>query len=234
MIVSADCIACAACEPECPAGAIRDDAELGWTVDGDLCSGCPDSEPPPCVVACPVDAVIVEMPVERRAPVVRPLQRLRGVLRREPGQSDAGPLLADLRWRAPPAAPKHRRFRQRCTLECDDGSTLRLNAGDAILFAREARIEGTWRMVAPTLFATPFAERALSPHEYVEIRGRALLEGDAVVVVGEVEQAFVDGSGGYRSAPAVAARAMRVHYVADADVAEALAELDALLDVAQR
>lgn len=52
-----ECINCAACEPECPNGAISDTGET-YLIDPDLCDECAanggDSQ---CIAVCPVDAI---------------------------------------------------------------------------------------------------------------------------------------------------------------------------------
>ena len=46
-----ECIACGACEPECPEGAITE-GDGYYVIDADLCADCGD-----CVEVCPVDCI---------------------------------------------------------------------------------------------------------------------------------------------------------------------------------
>ena len=57
-MITQDCIACGACEDECPNGAIHlgDD---GFAIDPDLCSECVGlSETQKCQEACPLDCCV--------------------------------------------------------------------------------------------------------------------------------------------------------------------------------
>jgi ferredoxin len=56
-IVADDCIACGACEPECPNAAI---SEAGGTyvIDPDLCDVCAATGDSQCVAVCPADAIV--------------------------------------------------------------------------------------------------------------------------------------------------------------------------------
>lgn len=59
MKITNDCIACGACEPKCPVGAI---SEISGTViiDPLLCNECEGyHESPQCVSICPFDDVII-------------------------------------------------------------------------------------------------------------------------------------------------------------------------------
>jgi ferredoxin len=51
-VITDECIACGACEPECPEGAISEGDEI-FVIDPDLCTGCDD-----CVAVCPVDCIV--------------------------------------------------------------------------------------------------------------------------------------------------------------------------------
>lgn len=53
--ITEDCIACGACEPECPEGAISQ-AETGeiFLIDPELCTECAA-----CAEVCPVDACVL-------------------------------------------------------------------------------------------------------------------------------------------------------------------------------
>lgn len=57
-IVAEDCIACGACEPDCPNGAISVAGDT-YVIDADLCDECAatggDSQ---CVSVCPADAIV--------------------------------------------------------------------------------------------------------------------------------------------------------------------------------
>ena len=51
-VINADeCIACGACEPECPEGAISE-SEGVYVIDASLCKDCGD-----CVAVCPVECI---------------------------------------------------------------------------------------------------------------------------------------------------------------------------------
>ena len=56
--VKDNCISCDICQPQCPNGAIKADAQkAGYWIDPTLCDGCPDLEVPLCVQSCEVDAL---------------------------------------------------------------------------------------------------------------------------------------------------------------------------------
>jgi ferredoxin len=59
MKVLAECINCAACEPECPNEAIaRDEATDIYLVDAERCTECVGAhDAPRCVEVCPVDCI---------------------------------------------------------------------------------------------------------------------------------------------------------------------------------
>ena len=50
--ITEDCIACAACEPECEEGAITEEGET-FVVDETRCNDCGN-----CAEVCPVDACV--------------------------------------------------------------------------------------------------------------------------------------------------------------------------------
>jgi ferredoxin len=51
-VINADeCIACGACEPECPEGAISE-ADGVYVIDASICKDCAD-----CVAVCPVECI---------------------------------------------------------------------------------------------------------------------------------------------------------------------------------
>lgn len=55
------CIACGACEADCPNQAISKD-ELIYVIAADRCRECvPDYDSPLCVATCPVDAIGQDM-----------------------------------------------------------------------------------------------------------------------------------------------------------------------------
>ncbi len=57
-INSAECINCAACEPECPNTAISNTGTT-FVVDPELCTECVGAhEKPQCVEVCPVDCIV--------------------------------------------------------------------------------------------------------------------------------------------------------------------------------
>ena len=51
-VIEDECIACMACESECPTGAISMKDDVAY-IDQDKCEECGD-----CVEACPTDAII--------------------------------------------------------------------------------------------------------------------------------------------------------------------------------
>ncbi|HDR91004.1 MAG TPA: 4Fe-4S dicluster domain-containing protein [candidate division Zixibacteria bacterium] len=53
-VISDDCIACGACEPECPVDAISEGDEI-YVIDPELCTDCGL-----CAETCPVDAISPE------------------------------------------------------------------------------------------------------------------------------------------------------------------------------
>lgn len=58
-IIVSECIACAACEPECPNGAISavDDT---YVIDAVLCDECAaNGGDSACIAVCPVEAIAV-------------------------------------------------------------------------------------------------------------------------------------------------------------------------------
>jgi ferredoxin len=57
-VSEAECINCAACEPECPNGAISA-AVAAFVIDPALCSECVGAhDKPQCVEVCPVDCIV--------------------------------------------------------------------------------------------------------------------------------------------------------------------------------
>ena len=63
MKILAECINCAACEPECPNQAIsRDEAIDLFVVDAGRCMECVGAyDSPRCVAVCPVDCIVAEV-----------------------------------------------------------------------------------------------------------------------------------------------------------------------------
>lgn len=56
--ITADCIACGACEPECPNGAIREDGDR-YGIDPGLCTECVGYYPEEaCQAVCPVECCV--------------------------------------------------------------------------------------------------------------------------------------------------------------------------------
>jgi len=51
-VINEECIACAACEPECPEEAILEGDPI-YIIKADLCTDCGS-----CVEVCPVDCII--------------------------------------------------------------------------------------------------------------------------------------------------------------------------------
>jgi ferredoxin len=57
-IVASECIACAACEPECPNGAISA-ADDTFVIDPALCDECAaNGGNSACIAVCPTDAIV--------------------------------------------------------------------------------------------------------------------------------------------------------------------------------
>ena len=52
--ITEECISCAACEAECPEGAISEGEDI-FVIDPELCTDCGS-----CVEVCPVDAIVAE------------------------------------------------------------------------------------------------------------------------------------------------------------------------------
>lgn len=62
LLINADCISCAACEPECPNEAISQGDAI-YVIDPDKCTECVGAhDAPKCVEVCPVDGCIVPDP----------------------------------------------------------------------------------------------------------------------------------------------------------------------------
>jgi NAD-dependent dihydropyrimidine dehydrogenase PreA subunit len=227
--INDECIYCGSCEPECPEAAISDDLEAGaYVIDPARCTGCPEGDPPPCVAACPVDAVIRRPAPTAPGPQLQ-LLRFRGVLRAT-GQT-ARLLIADLRFRLPPGREVTIAPRSPCELELEGGRRLRLSLEHARVFAPGQEERGPWIAVQRSVLAEAVLESAPpTPHSFTELAGAALCAGDRVVVVGEVlEQTFVEGTGGFREAPRAVPTRHRVRFVA-ADEPESLALLEAALE----
>lgn len=56
--INNDCIACAACVPDCPNEAISEGSGI-YVIDPERCAECVgDNESPQCVSICPVDAIL--------------------------------------------------------------------------------------------------------------------------------------------------------------------------------
>jgi ferredoxin len=77
LIITADCINCAACEPECPNSAISAGAEI-FMIDGDKCTECVGHyQESQCIGACPVDCIIAdESRIETREQLQAKYERL--------------------------------------------------------------------------------------------------------------------------------------------------------------
>ena len=59
LIITADCINCDVCEPECPNEAISQGVEI-YVIDPDKCTECVGHfDKPQCVEVCPVDCIPV-------------------------------------------------------------------------------------------------------------------------------------------------------------------------------
>ncbi len=56
--ITEDCIACGACEPECPVNAISTGEPI-YTIDADKCIECKEHyDAPHCVELCPVECCV--------------------------------------------------------------------------------------------------------------------------------------------------------------------------------
>jgi len=57
LLINEDCIACGACEPECPNEAISEGDPV-YTIDPERCTECVGFyDEPQCVEVCPVEAI---------------------------------------------------------------------------------------------------------------------------------------------------------------------------------
>jgi NAD-dependent dihydropyrimidine dehydrogenase PreA subunit len=225
--ISDECIYCGSCEPACPFRAIAEDPSGGvYAIDPARCTGCPGSDPPPCVDACPIEAVVLRPPTP--SPPSSHLRRARGTLL-APGGGRL--LLAELTLSRPPDPDVVLRHRAGCELELAQGVRVRLHGEETAVLAPVREARGPWIAVAssPLAEALAAAERPGTPHGYLALRGPALTAGERVVVVGELaEQTFLE-SGGFREPPRALPRALRALYVA-ADEPESLALLERELD----
>lgn len=60
LLITADCINCTVCEPECPNNAISEGDGI-YLIDGDKCTECVGHyEESQCIDVCPVDCIIVD------------------------------------------------------------------------------------------------------------------------------------------------------------------------------
>lgn len=58
MKITEDCIACGACEEECPVSAISEGEEI-YVIDANVCVECVGHfDEPQCAATCPADAVV--------------------------------------------------------------------------------------------------------------------------------------------------------------------------------
>ena len=58
LMITEECINCAACEPECPNEAIHE-ADPVYVIEPDLCTECVGfHDEPQCAVVCPVDCCV--------------------------------------------------------------------------------------------------------------------------------------------------------------------------------
>jgi ferredoxin len=75
--ITDECISCAACEPECPNEAIREEETI-YVIDADKCTECVGSfDSPQCVDICPVDCCVSdEDHVENKEQLLEKWQKL--------------------------------------------------------------------------------------------------------------------------------------------------------------
>jgi ferredoxin len=82
MKILEDCTSCAACEPECPNGAIsRDEAADLFVVESGRCTECIGAyDSPRCVEFCPVDCIVPDpLHDETRGEFLARYERLHGL-----------------------------------------------------------------------------------------------------------------------------------------------------------
>jgi ferredoxin len=77
LLITADCINCAACEPDCPNGAISAGDDI-FIVSADKCTECVGHfEESQCIAVCPVDCIVPdENCVETREQLQEKFERL--------------------------------------------------------------------------------------------------------------------------------------------------------------
>lgn len=77
LTILADCINCAACEPECPNSAISAGDDI-FVIDGDRCTECVGHyDESQCVAICPVDCIVADTSrAETRAQLQHKYERL--------------------------------------------------------------------------------------------------------------------------------------------------------------
>ena len=62
MLITDECINCAACEPDCPNEAIAEGDDV-YVIDQDRCTECVGAhDEPACIEVCPVDDAIIRDP----------------------------------------------------------------------------------------------------------------------------------------------------------------------------
>lgn len=65
LLIDPSCISCAACESECPNGAISA-ADPVFLIDADRCTECVGAyDDPCCIEVCPIEGAIVPDPARR-------------------------------------------------------------------------------------------------------------------------------------------------------------------------
>lgn len=57
LYITEECTYCAACEPECPVGAISADDDI-YIIDPNTCNECEGLDEQSCVAVCPAECIV--------------------------------------------------------------------------------------------------------------------------------------------------------------------------------